>query len=32
VHGGSGDNKPGGGVLIELGVMAYMVGYRADRY
>ncbi len=32
VHGGSGETKPGGGVLIELGIMAYMVGYRADRY
>ena len=32
VHGGSSDVRPGGGVLIELGVMAYMVGYRADRY
>jgi hypothetical protein len=32
VHGGSGENKPGGGVLLELGIMAYMVGYRADRY
>jgi hypothetical protein len=32
VHGGSGDNRPGGGVLIELGLMAYRVGYRADRY
>ena len=32
VHGGSGDNKPGGGGLIELGFMAYSIGYRADRY
>jgi len=32
VHGGSGDNKPGGGVLVEVGIMAYGLGYRADRY
>jgi len=32
VHGGSGDNKPGGGGLLEIGFMAYSVGYRADRY
>jgi hypothetical protein len=32
VHGGSGETRPGGGVLIELGLMAYLVGYRADRY
>jgi hypothetical protein len=32
VHGGSGDNKPGGGGLIEVALMAYSVGFRSDRY
>jgi hypothetical protein len=32
VHGGSGDNRAGGGGIVELGLMAYSVGYRADRY
>lgn len=32
IHGASGDIKPGGGALLELGVMAYGTRYRADRY
>jgi hypothetical protein len=32
VHGAKGDINPGGGMLLEIGVMAYSVGYRGDRY
>jgi hypothetical protein len=32
VHGGTGDNGPGGGAFLELGLNAYAVGYQADRY
>jgi hypothetical protein len=32
VHGGKGDNSAGGGGLLEIGLMGYMVNYRADRY
>jgi hypothetical protein len=32
VHGSRGDTKPGGGAMIEIGLMTYGVSYRADRY
>jgi hypothetical protein len=32
VHGGSGDNEPGGGAMLEIGLMAYATRFRADRY
>jgi hypothetical protein len=32
VHGGDGGNSPGGGALVEIGLMAYSINYRADRY
>ena len=32
VHGGKGENKPGGGAFLEVGFMAYSVGYQANRY
>jgi hypothetical protein len=32
IHGGSGDNGAGGGGIVEVTLMAYMVRYRADRY
>jgi hypothetical protein len=32
VHGGSGETNPGGGALLEIGLMAYAVSYRTDRY
>lgn len=32
VHGNKGDTKPGGGVMVELGFMAYGLNYRGDRY
>jgi hypothetical protein len=32
VHGGSGDNTAGGGGMLEIGLTAYTVRYRADRY
>ncbi|MBW2731144.1 MAG: hypothetical protein JRH20_02055 [Deltaproteobacteria bacterium] len=32
VHGHKGDIKPGGGMMLELGVMAYTVSHQANRY
>lgn len=32
VHGGDGDNSPGGGCLLEISLIAYSIGYRTDRY
>ncbi|MBK8481387.1 MAG: hypothetical protein IPL40_09475 [Proteobacteria bacterium] len=32
IHGARGDINPGGGVLLELGVMAYATRYRPNRY
>lgn len=32
VHGAKGDNSPGGGAFLEIGLMAYSVKYQSDRY
>lgn len=32
VHGGSDNNKPGGGVLVEVGLMAYAVRHQSNRW
>lgn len=32
VHGNKGDIRPGGGMMLEIGFMAYSVNYRANRY
>jgi len=32
VHGGSDETQAGGGGMLEIGIMAYTISYRADRY